>query len=147
MKEPAMPHARLDDLPAGGGGRWPSAGTGFRSEQWGDMEVGFTNVAGPLDCTELYQVGGMPGGVCPCPHYGYIFSGTIRATYPNSDEPDEVATTGEAYFFPAGHILIYEEATSAMELNPAAALVKCMDAMERAAGRYAAMAAEQQPTA
>ena len=138
-----MPHSRPADLPAGGGGRWPSAGTGFRSEQWGDMEVGFTNVEGPLDCTELYQAGGMPGGVCPCPHYGYIFSGTIRATYPNSDLPDEEATAGEAYFFPAGHILIYPEPTSALELNPAFALGQCMDAMERAAQRYAAVAAEQ----
>jgi hypothetical protein len=99
------------------------------------MEVGFTNISGPLDCTELYQVGGMPGGVCPCPHYGYIFSGTIRAVYPNSDDADEVATAGEVYFFPAGHILVYEEATSALELNPAFALQQCMDAMQRAAER------------
>lgn len=130
-----MPHARLDDLPAGGGGRWPLAGAGFRSEQWGDLEVGLTTTAGPTDCTELYRLGGMPGGVCVCPHYGYVFSGTIRATYPNTDQPDEVATAGEAYFFPAGHILIYEEATRAMELNPAYALQQCMDRIERAAER------------
>jgi hypothetical protein len=130
-----MPHARPDELPAAGGGRWPSSGSNFRSAHWGDMEVGFTNIPGPLDCTELYQVGGMPGGVCPCPHYGYIFSGTIRATYPNADDADEVATAGEVYFFPAGHILIYEEATSALELNPAFALQQCMDAMQRAAER------------
>ena len=131
-----MPHARLEDLPAGGGGRWPMAGEGFRSERWGDMEVGFTN-AGPLDCTELYRVGGMPGGVCPCPHYGYIFSGRLRATYPDTGMPDEVATAGEAYFFPAGHILIYEEPTKALEINPAFALQQCMDTIERAAQRWA----------
>lgn len=141
-----MPHARPEDLPAGGGGRWPSAGTGFRSERWGDMEVGFTNVVNaPLDCTQLYEVGGMPGGVCPCPHYGYIFSGSIRAVYPNSGEPDELATAGEAYFFPAGHILMYDEPTSALELNPAFALGQCMDAMQRAAERFAATAAEETP--
>jgi hypothetical protein len=99
------------------------------------MEIGFTKSAGALDCTELYKAGGMPGGVCPCPHYGYIFTGTIRARYPNTGIPDEVATAGEAYFFPAGHILIYEEATEALELNPAYALQQCMDAIERAANR------------
>jgi hypothetical protein len=130
-----MPHARLEDLPAGGGGRWPLSGAGFRSEQWGDLEVGLTNTAGPTDCTEIYQLGGMPGGVCVCPHYGYVFSGTIRATYPNTGQPDETATAGEAYFFPAGHILIYEEATRALEFNPAYALQQCMDRIERAAGR------------
>ena len=126
-----MPHSRLDLLPAGGGGRWPSAGDAFRSVQWGDMEIGFTTVDAPLDGTELDRLGGMPGGVCTCPHYGYVFEGRIRATYPNTPLPDEVATGGEAYFFPAGHVLIYEEATKAMELNPAFALQQCMDATER----------------
>nr|WP_216893549.1 hypothetical protein [Nocardia alni] len=101
------------------------------------MEVGLTRTAGPRDCTELYRVGGMPGGVCVCPHYGYIFSGTIRASYPGTGQPDEVATTGEAYFFPAGHVLIYEEATEALEINPAFALQRCMDTIERAAARGA----------
>jgi hypothetical protein len=133
-----MPHARPQDLPAGGGGRWPLSAQGFRSAQWGDMEVGFTTVEGPLDCTGLYAAGGMPGGVCACPHYGYVFNGAIRATYPNTELPDEVATTGEAYFFAAGHILIYEEATTALEINPAFALQQCMDAMERAGQRMGA---------
>ncbi len=132
-----MPHARPQDLPPGGGGRWPRSAQGFSSERWGDMEVGFTRAAGARDCTELYRAGGMPGGVCPCPHYGYIFSGTIRATYPGTDLPDETATAGEAYFFPAGHVLIYEEATEALEINPAFALGQCMDAIERAAARGA----------
>ena len=137
-----MPHAKLEDLPAGGGGRWAFAGEAFRSVQWGDMEVGFTSVDFPHDVTELYKIGGMPGGVCPCPHYGYIFSGTIRAVYPDSDAPDEVATAGEAYFFPAGHVLVYEEPTRAMEINPAFALGQCMDAMKLASERMAAQAAE-----
>ncbi|MBC7303840.1 MAG: hypothetical protein H5T78_23210 [Nocardia sp.] len=99
------------------------------------MEIGFTSTVGPRDCTELYRVAGMPGGVCVCPHYGYIFTGTIRATYPGTGRPDEVATAGEAYFFPGGHVLIYEEATEALELNPAHALQQCMDAIEAAAGK------------
>ncbi|MBH0776593.1 hypothetical protein IT779_09885 [Nocardia sp. NEAU-351] len=102
------------------------------------MEIGYTTTAGPRDCTELYKVAGLPGGVCPCPHYGYIFSGTIRATYPGADMPDESAVAGEAYFFPAGHILIYEEATAALELNPAFALTQCMDAIERVARKLGA---------
>lgn len=101
------------------------------------MEVGFTTVDAPLDCTELYRQGGMPGGVCTCPHYGYIFTGGIRATYPNTNLPDEVAVAGEVYFFPAGHVLIYDEPTSALELNPAFALQQCMDVMERVAAAAA----------
>ena len=129
-----MPVSRPADLPVGGGGRWPLCGSGFRSVRWGDMEVGYTTT-GVGDHTALYQ--GLPGGVCPVPHYGYVFSGRIRCRFPDSDWPDEVAGTGEAYFFPAGHVLIYEEETEALELNPAAALQTLMDHIESLARKYA----------
>jgi hypothetical protein len=135
-----MPHSRLDDLP-NGGDRWPAIGRdGFRTIKWGDMEVGLTTVHAPLDCTESYKFGRLPGGVCPCPHYGYIFSGRMRAKYPGSDWPDEVIEAGEAYFIPSGHVLIYEEPSRVMELNPAAALQTCMDAMQTALEKVAAPA-------
>ena len=122
-----MPVARPQDLPLNGGGRWPH--TGFRSVQWGDMEVGYT-VAPVADCTPLYA--GLPGGVCQCPHYGYVLSGTIRSRYPGTDRPDEVATAGELYFFPAGHTLLYDEPSEVIELNPAAALASLMDHIDQA---------------
>lgn len=124
---PVMPVSKPENLPVGGGGRWPRCGRGFSSAQWGDMEVGFTRT-GPGDHTAAYQ--GLPGGVCPCPHYGYVFSGRIRCVYPGSDWPDEIAETGDAYFFPAGHTLIYEADTEALELNPAAALQTLMNHFE-----------------
>lgn len=122
-----MPVSKPSELPKGGGGRWPLCGAGFRSERWDDLEVGFTT-CDPADHTLLYE--GLPGGVCPCPHYGYVFTGRIRCRYPGSDRPDEVAEAGDAYFFPAGHVLIYEEPTEALELNPAGALQTLMDHIE-----------------
>ena len=122
-----MPVSKLQDLPKGGGGRWPICGVGFRSVQWGDLEVGFTET-GVGDHSDLYE--GLPGGVCPCPHYGYMFSGRLRCRYPDSDWPDEVAETGDVYYFRPGHLLIYEEPTEALELNPAAALQLLMDHIE-----------------
>ncbi|MCM3882127.1 hypothetical protein ND747_00430 [Frankia sp. R82] len=139
-----MPHAKPSELKPGSL-RWPVSGPSFRSEQWGDMEVGYTTVDEPLDCTEQYKLGGLPGGVCNCPHYGYVFKGSIRAVYPGSDWPEELAVAGEAYFFPAGHVLIYPEPAEILELNPAAALVTCMDAMQRAydLGRFSEAPAEE----
>ena len=130
-----MPVSKPEDLPVGGGGRWPLCGQGFRSVQWGDLEVGYTTCP-PGDHTAIYQ--GLPGGVCPCPHYGYVFTGRIRCAYPGSDRSDEVAAAGEAYFFPAGHVLIYEEETGALELNPAHALQVLMDHVEQFAQRAVA---------
>jgi hypothetical protein len=131
-----MPVSKPADLPVGGGGRWPLCGSGFKSAQWGDLEVGHTIVTEPLDCTELYAT--LPGGVCMCPHYGYMFSGRLRCVYPDSDWPDEVAETGDAYFFRAGHVLIYEAPSEVLELNPAAALNVLMDHIESLAGQAAA---------
>ena len=75
-----MPVSKPSELPENGGGRWPH--TGFRSVQWGDLEVGYT-VAPPIDCAPGYK--GLPGDLCQCPHYGYVFKGRMRATYPGSD--------------------------------------------------------------
>ena len=125
-----MPVSKPTELPAGGGGRWPHAASGFRSVRWGDLEVGYTTTQ-PLDCTPVYR--GLPGGVCQCPHYGYMFKGRLRAQYPGTDRPDEVATAGDVYYFPAGHILVYDEESEVLELNPAAALNDLMDHIEQLA--------------
>jgi hypothetical protein len=133
-----MPVSKPADLPVGGGGRWPLCGVGFKSVQWGDLEVGHTIVTEPHDCTELYAT--LPGGVCMCPHYGYMFRGRLRCVYPGSDWPDEVATTGDVYFFRAGHVLMYEEPSEVLELNPAAALNVLMDHIESLAAQGAGLA-------
>ena len=125
-----MPVSKPEDLPAGGGGRWPNAASGFRSVRWGDLEVGFTT-AGPLDCTPVCA--GLPGDVCPCPHWGYVFTGRFRATYPGTDKPEEVAEAGDAYYFEAGHVLIYDEPSEVLEINPPAELAVMMDHIERLA--------------
>jgi hypothetical protein len=91
------------------------------------MEVGYT-VTDPMDCAPVYV--GLPGGVCQCPHYGYVFTGRLRCVYPDTDWPDEVAEAGDAYHFRAGHVLVYEERSEVLEINPAAALQQLMDHIE-----------------
>nr|MDT0665112.1 hypothetical protein [Micromonospora sp. DSM 115978] len=54
----------------------------------------------------------------------------LRCVYPGTDWPDEVAEAGDVYYFPAGHSLIYDEPTEALELNPAAALQQLMNHFE-----------------
>jgi hypothetical protein len=85
----------------------------MRSIKAGELEIGFTWTAGPADYSYVYE--GLPGGLCPCDHYGYIFSGRIRARY--EDGSEEVIGPGEVYYIPKGHVLIYEEATHHLEIN------------------------------
>ena len=129
-----MPVSKPSELPVGGGGRWPLCGVGFRSAHWGDLEVGYTTVPEPTDVSAVYE--GLPGGVCPCPHYGYVFTGRVRCVYPDSDFADEVASAGDVFFFDAGHYLVYEEPSEVLELNPAGALQRLMDHIEAAARRH-----------
>ena len=116
-----MPAVNLNALPDGHE-RWAHIPPGVYSGcQLGDFEVAHVRIPGPLDCTEHYRQAGMPGGVCNCPHYGYVFEGRMRCTYPGTDKADEIASAGDIYYWPAGHVLVYETATVCFELNPAAA--------------------------
>ena len=58
---------------------------GFKSVHWGDLEIGHTLLHQPTSSEGLYAA--LPGGVCLCPHYGYVFKGTVRCVYPGSDFP------------------------------------------------------------
>ncbi len=137
-----MPVSKLADLPDGGGGRWPLCGQGgFKSVQWGDLEIGYTVLNSPTSSEGGYE--GLPGGICNCPHYGYVFQGTVRCVYPNSELADEVAGPGEVYFFRPGHYLVYEaDHSEVLELNPADALQFLMDHVERSISRRLAERAE-----
>jgi hypothetical protein len=121
--EGAVPHKRPEEIEPND--RWDAIG-GWRAETWGDFTVAYTDT-GPADFTYVYQ--DLPGGVCPCPHYMYLFEGRMRATYPGTDKPDEVVEAGEVCFIGKDHILIYEEPTKALEFNPKAELGVLMDAV------------------
>ena len=111
----------------------------MRSIKAGDMEIGFTWTAGPADYTSVYE--GLPGGVCPCDHYGYIFSGRIRARY--ADGREEVIGPGEVYYIEKGHVLIYEEATHHLEINNHLQLRALMDVVMKNGAKQAAQADAQ----
>lgn len=77
----------------------------------------------------VYQ--NLPDGHCPCAHYMYLFTGRMRAVYSDPDMEDEVVEAGEVCFIPAGHFLIYEAATTAIEFNPAGQLKFLMDGINQ----------------
>jgi hypothetical protein len=124
-----VPHKRPEDLLPNG--RWDAIAE-WQAEEWGDFTVAYTET-GPADFTYVYQT--LPDGLCPCPHYMYLFEGRMRATYPGSEKADDVVEAGEVCYITAGHILIYEEPTKALEFNPKVQLGVLMDAVNEVAGR------------
>jgi hypothetical protein len=123
-----MPHRKPEDLPSTLE-RWPNVTESYRAAAWGDMEVSYSIVPQPLDCTTFLD--GSGHRTCICPHYGFLLEGRLRCTYPGADMPDEVATAGEVYYFPAGHVLVYEEPTKAIDFSPGDAFRQVMDMAER----------------
>jgi hypothetical protein len=114
-------HSQLTELPL------HNPASTYLSTVWGGLQVGYTTVPMAVDCTPLYA--DMPGGVCNCPHWGYIFEGALTAHYPNGEHEDDTARTGDVYYFPPGHVLIYLEATKALEFNPPEELETLMEAI------------------
>jgi hypothetical protein len=123
-------HFKRDEIPM----ITPEGATGcMRSIKAGAMEIGFTWTGGPADYSYVYE--GLPGGLCPCDHYGYVFSGRIRARY--EDGSEEVIGPDEVYYIPKGHVLIYEEATHHLEINDHAQLKQLMETVLRNGERKA----------
>ena len=73
------------------------AGTDWRADLDGYTgEIVRTN--GEADLTELLR--GLPGDVCPSPHWGYVFAG--RMWFRIGDRLEEYGP-GEAYYVQPGH--------------------------------------------
>jgi hypothetical protein len=68
-----------------------------RGEDWGGQLVRHLVLPPGTDFTPLFA--GLPGGLCQCPHWGYVIAGSIHVRY--ADGTEEVSrpatsTTGRA---------------------------------------------------
>src|SRR5215471_14832312 len=66
----------------------------------GGYTVNFMTFHADIDGTPLLQ--GMPGDMCQCPHFGYVFAG--RLTFRTADGTEESYEPGDAFYLPAGHV-------------------------------------------
>ena len=91
-------------------------GAGFegRYEDFeGGYTVGFETFNEDVDMTPRLK--GLPGDLCPCPHWGYVVKG--RLTYKSKDR-DETIGKGEAFYVPAGHTLVSDAGTELVFFSP-----------------------------
>ncbi|HEX6219633.1 MAG TPA: hypothetical protein VF115_00920 [Acidimicrobiia bacterium] len=66
--------------------------------------VSFTSLLADIDATPFMK--GLPDDRCQCPHWGYVFKGSMTARYPDRDE---VYEAGDAFYIPPGHIPVANE--------------------------------------
>lgn len=102
---------KKEDIPviSEGDGNTMRALNGF-----GQFAVSYHEFKKGTDFTEVLK--GLPGDMCPCPHYGYIFEGAFRFIY--ADGTEEVYRTGDVYYAPAPHNAIVDEDTRLLDFSP-----------------------------
>ena len=76
--------------------------------------VNFTAFDADIDATPLLK--GLPEDRCQCPHWGYVFKGSMTVRV---GDHDEVYGAGEAFYTPAGHTpLTHQAGTEVLMFSP-----------------------------
>jgi hypothetical protein len=91
-----------------------SGGIRFQGVDWGELNVSCVHFPKGADATPLLE--GMPGNLCPCPHWGLVLKGSINVRY--GDGRTETVKAGEVYYWPPGHTVWVDEDYSAVEFSP-----------------------------
>jgi len=94
--------------------RLEAEGVCIQAEDWGGLNVARIRFPEGADATPL--LAGMPGDLCPCPHWGTVLRGSIHVRY--ADGAEEVVRAGEVYYWPPGHTVRVDEDYEALEFSP-----------------------------
>lgn len=105
-----------------------------RSEDLGGYTVNFVSIRADHDLAAL--LAGLPGGQCPCPHWGYVIKGQLTIRY---GDREEVIGAGDAYYMPPGHVPTATMGSEFVQFSPTdqlqavdAAMAKAMQQMQGA---------------
>jgi hypothetical protein len=69
---------------------------------------------GGVDLSPL--LAGLPGNLCPTPHWGYVVEGAAHVRF--ADGHEEVAEKGTVFHFEPGHIPTFDAGTTVIEIGP-----------------------------
>jgi hypothetical protein len=95
------------------------------TEHLDDYSVSFVAIREAHSLAPLLQ--GLPDDACQCPHWGYVFSGTLTVSY--TDRPDEVYQAGDAFYMPPGHIPAAAADSELVQFSPKDQLAQTEAAM------------------
>ena len=101
-----------------------------RSSELEGYTVSFVTITQSHDLGPM--LASLPGGNCPCPHWGYVLKGRIIVRYPDGEETIEA---GEAFYMPPGHAPEAEEGTELIQFSPTDKLAETEKAIAEAMQR------------
>lgn len=70
----------------------------LRMAEVGELTVSFIRLRKGTDLAPA--LAGLPGDLCPCPHWGYMVKGRLKMKTPRGDE---IYEAGHAFYWPPGH--------------------------------------------
>jgi hypothetical protein len=95
-----------------------------RSEELGGYTVNFVSISQDMDLGPMLK--GLPGGRCPCPHWGYVFKGKLTWRFADHDD---VCEAGDAFYIPPGHAPMAEAGSEFVQFSPSEELSAVQAAM------------------
>ena len=81
---------------------------------FGGMTIAYNELPAGTDFRPLLE--GLMHDSCHCPHWGYVFEGSIRLFY--DDGTEEVVGPNQAFYLPNGHTGIVEKDIKFVEFSP-----------------------------
>ena len=100
----------------------------IRGADWDGLRSMIISLPAGTDLAPL--LAGLPNGLCPCPHWGYVLKGRIRVRYA---EGEETLQAGDLFYLPPGHTPLVEEDTEFVEFSRPAEHQSVLDHVARAA--------------
>lgn len=92
----------------------------------GDLAAEYFSLGAGTDIEPLLE--GLEGDRCQAPHWGYMLSGALVVTY--ADGTTDRCSTGDCFFWPAGHSVRVEEDAEVILFSPHAAHAAVIEHMK-----------------
>jgi hypothetical protein len=78
-----------------------------------DITVGIVSIRETHSLKDA--LAGLPGGICQCPHWGYVFSGAVTCDY---GDREETYRAGDAFYMTPGHVPTAEAGSEFVLFSP-----------------------------
>ena len=98
-----------------------------RSSALDDFTVNFVTVHQDHDLAPMLAA--LPGGMCPCPHWGVLAKGRMTVRYVDREE---VVEPGDAFYLTPGHTAAAEAGTEFVQFSPSDLLAETEAAIAKA---------------
>ncbi|MGH9457254.1 MAG: cupin domain-containing protein [Thermoanaerobaculia bacterium] len=99
--------------------------TGFGEAGAGTISGEYFTLASGVDTTPLFV--GLEGGVCDCPHWGFVLRGRLTTTSASGEK--ETVTANDLFYWPPGHNVFVDDDAEIIMFSPQREHTRVIDHM------------------